>query len=97
MSSKYKICYIIIFEIMMINSQALASSSPLHTMVVLDASDKIWLKDFIYEEIQEIIINYQMKVLVDLPSTTEDYIKKLRECQDVTANEQKSKKRSNRS
>ncbi|CAO3614574.1 unnamed protein product [Mucor hiemalis] len=70
----------IIFEIMT-NSQDFASD-PVHSMV-LDVSDKSWLKYFTPEEIQE-IKNHQKKVLVDLPSTIEDYIKKLRECQIVT-------------
>lgn len=65
----------------MTNSQAFASS-PVHSMV-LDVSDKSWLKYFTPEEIQE-IKNHQKKVLVDLPSTIEDYIKKIRECQNVT-------------
>ncbi|KAG1474063.1 hypothetical protein G6F56_000588 [Rhizopus delemar] len=55
---------------------------PVHSMV-LDVSDKSWLKHFTPEEIQE-IKNYQKKVLEDLSSTIEDYVKKLRECQDVT-------------
>ncbi|OBZ80984.1 hypothetical protein A0J61_10968, partial [Choanephora cucurbitarum] len=55
---------------------------PVHSMV-FDVSDKSWLKYFTPEEIKE-IKNYQKKVLVYLPSTIEDYVKKLRECQDVT-------------
>lgn len=54
---------------------------PVHSMV-LDISDKSWLKYFTPAEIQE-IKNYEKKVLVDLPSVMEDYIKKLRECQNV--------------
>lgn len=65
----------------MTNSQVFASS-PVHSMV-FDVSDKSWLKYFTPEEIQE-IKNHQKKVLIDLPSTMEDYIKKLRECQDFT-------------
>lgn len=65
----------------MTNSQAFASS-PVHSMV-LDVSDKSWLKYFTPEEIQE-IKNHQKEVLVYLPSTIQDYIKKLRECQNVT-------------
>ncbi|KAI9343717.1 hypothetical protein BD770DRAFT_193960 [Pilaira anomala] len=55
---------------------------PVHSMV-LNVSGKSWLKYFTPEEIQE-IKNHQKKVLVDLSSTIEDYIKKLRECQNVT-------------
>lgn len=55
---------------------------PVHSMV-LDISDKSWLKYFTPAEIQE-IKNHQKKVLVDLPSVMEDYMKKLRECQNVT-------------
>lgn len=65
----------------MTNLQVFASI-PVHSMV-LDVSDIRWLKYFTPGEVKE-IKNHQKKVLVDLPSTIEDYVKKLSELQDIT-------------